>query len=713
MMRMLEKIQMTIVMMHRVCSGGVCKSGKLDGSGSERDEAEAAGAQRLEPQKHHVADTTQETPLSTHSQYRDAQTITDVCNSVSLAEVEIFSLLEETLPLYTLRAESVYGYDHDDWIHTPLVPPDTHTQLKRVEQMTKTYNDIDAVTRLLEEKERDLELAARIGQSLLQKNSSLAEQNQNLDEQLSLIREEVSQLHHELNLKDELLQFYTSAAEEEEEDEGTRTPPADAARGGPSDALQLKLRELQEENLSLRSEAIHLRSETESYEQKEQQLLKDCVRELRESSSQVTHLSEELWRKTEEASRQQEQITLSLAQTVELQRKSKTLAVENEELSQHLSAAKDAQRQLTVELLELQDKYSECVEMLREAHVELKHLRGRSVCGCMGTHRRFHPLGLYPMDSLAAEIEGNMRKELSLDQPDEEEEDEHNLQQRVFEKVKNIKSSSSEGPSQIPGSNQMLCFSPGSARSGSEPDNRTLSLLQENSTSDTHGGKCSGSADLQLALRRLSLRRQNSVSERLFFQRESVCERQDTHRPLHCDIIMSSRPYLPNKLQIVKPLEGSQTLQHWQQLARPHLGGILDTRPGVIPKGFRPLNPDQNLDQNQSPDHNLNLDLNQVYHYPEYEEEEDPGEQYFQSLPTTSSANRSIQSGLSNAPSALATPSSSISLEPAFSESAVYYPGKCMAHTSSTYTFTTCKILHPSDELTTVTHRYNSSDPIL
>ena len=34
----------------------------------------------------------------------------------------------------------------------------------------RTYHDVEAVTRLLEEKERDLELAAHIGQELLQRN---------------------------------------------------------------------------------------------------------------------------------------------------------------------------------------------------------------------------------------------------------------------------------------------------------------------------------------------------------------------------------------------------------------------------------------------------------------------------------------------------------------------------------------------------------------
>lgn len=38
---------------------------------------------------------------------------------------------------------------------------------------------------------------------------------------------------------------------------------------------------------------------------------------------------------------------------------------------------------------------------------------------------------------------------------------------------------------------------------------------------------------------------------------------------------------LPEKLQIVKPIEGSQTLYHWSQLATPNFGGLLEERPGV------------------------------------------------------------------------------------------------------------------------------------
>uniref|UniRef100_A0A665TC95 Trafficking protein, kinesin binding 1a n=1 Tax=Echeneis naucrates TaxID=173247 RepID=A0A665TC95_ECHNA len=643
---------------------------------------------------------------------RDAETITDVCNSTDLPEFEIISLLEEQLPVYRLRADTVYGYDHDDWLHTPLVAPDTTLDLTteqieetlkyfllcadRVGQMTKTYNDIDAVTRLLEEKERDLELAARIGQSLLKKNRTLTEQNDYLEIQVGQIAEEVAQLHHELNLKDELLQFYTNAAEDSEDETNISPIKVEMASGGfVSDTLQRKLKELEEENLSLRSEANHLKSETETYEEKEQQLVNDCVKELRLSSLQISAIAEELARKTEDASRQQEEITHLLSQIVDLQKKAKSYAVENEELSQHLLAAKDAQRQLTAELQELEEKYSECIEMLHEAQEELKNLRNRNYSAA--TPRRFNPMGLYPMDSLAAEIEGTMRKELSLDDPECEEQKNH--RKRVFETVKNVNQtvrqrSLTPTSANIPGSNQSLSARTSPQSSGlSTPhssvfggdisgesvslDNRTQSILMETAStqdSSTEGQekKASGAEDLRLALRRLSLRRQNNLSERRFFEEERE-RRRGGHGGLqdglgHESVMTPSEsimslgnlhlwatrgPYLPDKLQIVKPLEGSATLHQWQQLAQPHLGVILDARPGVVSKGYRPLE----------------LELEQVC--------------------------ACVCECMTNC------------LFAALTLAAAYYPGKCMAHTSSTYTFTTCRILHPTDEQTRVTPSLN------
>ncbi|XP_018416577.1 PREDICTED: trafficking kinesin-binding protein 1 isoform X3 [Nanorana parkeri] len=595
---------------------------------------------------------------------------------------------------------------------------------ERVGQMTKTYNDIDAVTRLLEEKERDLELAARIGQSLLKKNKTLTERNEYLEEQVEHIREEVSQLRHELSMKDELLQFYTSAAEESESESVCSTPlkrnesSLSVQNYFPFDSLQKKLKDLEDENIVLRSEACHLQTETITYEEKEQQLVNDCVKELRDASFQIANISEELAKKTDDAARQQEEITHLLSQIVDIQKKAKAYAVENEELVQHLGAAKDAQRQLTAELRELEDKYAECMEMLHEAQEELKNLRNKTMPNVIS--RRYHNLGAFPMDSLAAEIEGSMRKELQIDESDPLEMN-GNHQKRVFDTVRNVNQvvkqrSLAPSPMNIPGSNQSSamnslmssCVStPRSSLYGGDIsniviDNKTNSIILETESTDNSDDKnkkpgtpgTPGSNDLETALRRLSLRRENYILERKFFEDDqerklrSLAEKEElrsgsltptesimslgTHSSRLSEFTgisgmsFSSRSYLPEKLQIVKPLEGSATLHQWQQLAQPHLGGILDPRPGVVTKGFR----------------TLDLDQEEVYRFTDYEEDE-TGDIPYKSLTTSSSVHHS--------------------------ETSVHHPGKCLSQTSSTFTFTTCRILHPSDELTRVTPSLNTT----
>ncbi|KAM5156910.1 trafficking kinesin-binding protein 1 isoform 2-T3 [Mantella aurantiaca] len=589
--------------------------------------------------------------------------------------------------------------------------------------MTKTYNDIDAVTRLLEEKERDLELAARIGQSLLKKNKTLTERNEYLEEQVEHIREEVSQLRHELSMKDELLQFYTSVAEESESESVCSTP---LKRNESSlsvqnyfhfDSLHKKLKDLEDENIVLRSEACHLETETITYEEKEQQLVNDCVKELRDANIQIGNISEELAKKTEDAARQQEEITHLLSQIVDIQKKAKAYTVENEELVQHLGAAKDAQRQLTAELRELEDKYAECMEMLHEAQEELKNLRNKTMPNVIS--RRYHTLGVFPMDSLAAEIEGSMKKELQIDDSESEMNGHH--QKRVFDTVRNVNQavvkqrSLAPSPMNIPGSNQSSamnslissCVStPRSSLYGGDIsniviDNKTNSIILETDTTDNSDKNkkpgtpgTPGSNDLETALRRLSLRRENYLLERKFFEDDqerklrSLAEKGElrsgsitptesimslgTHSSRFSEFTglsgmsFSSRSYLPEKLQIVKPLEGSATLHHWQQLAQPHLGGILDPRPGVVTKGFR----------------NLDLDQEEVYCFTDYEEDE-TGDIPYKSLSTSSPVHHS--------------------------ETSVHHPGKCLSQTNSTFTFTTCRIMHPSDELTRVTPSLNAT----
>ncbi|XP_051532664.1 trafficking kinesin-binding protein 1-like isoform X2 [Myxocyprinus asiaticus] len=509
---------------------------------------------------------------------------------------------------------------------------------ERVGQITKTYHDIEAVTHLLEEKERDLELAARIGQSLLKQNKDLTERNKLLDEQLETAEEEIAQLRHELSMRDDLLHFYASTEEIEHATESLlkrNDSSLSLSHYVNYDFLQQKLKGLEDENFKLRSEANELTFETNHYEEQEQQLMMVCVDELTTANKQVRSLSEELARRVEDSLRQQEEISTLLGQIVDLEQRCKGLTAENEELTQHLGASQETQSQLKTELKELRERYSECEDMLHEAQEDIKNLRNKSLPN--STVQRYSTLAaVFPMDSLAAEIEGTFRK--GLDSPAPTEYKNHPL--RVFETVKVANQvarlrSQSHSP-QVPGS------SPGSLRSSRistprtsyyESDSASFSLEDKHSP-PTHTQEdglleskrlgqpgTPGGQDLEAALRSLSERQESHSSERPFFE----VERERKLRALqngssgsgggssgfltpndsvvstgtnysgtstHSSGTGSSRSYLPERLQIVKPLEGSVTLHQWQQLAKPNLGGILHPRPGVLTKDFRELDVD-------------------------------------------------------------------------------------------------------------------------
>ncbi|XP_063115637.1 trafficking kinesin-binding protein 2 isoform X2 [Cavia porcellus] len=663
-----------------------------------------------------------------NSNHRDSESITDVCSDGDLPEVELVNLLEEQLPQYKLRVDSLLLYENQDWAQSPLQPQHASDALSpvlaeetfrymilgtdRVEQMTKTYNDIDMVTHLLAERDRDLELAARIGKALLKRNHVLSEQNETLEEQLGQAFDQVNQLQHELSKKEELLRIVSIASEESETDSSCSTPLRFNESFSLSqgllqlDMLQEKLKELEEENRALRSKACDIKTETFTYEEKEQQLVSDCVKELRETNAQMSRMTEELSGKSDELIRYQEEISSLLSQIVDLQHKLKEHVIEKEELRLHLQASKDAQRQLTMELHELQDRNMECLGMLHESQEEIKELRSR--CGPAASLYFSQSCGLFTGESLAAEIEGTMRKKLTLDE-------ESSLfkqkaqQKRVFDTVK--VANDTQGRSfplpallPIPGSNRSSVimttkpFESGvqQTEDGTLPGQGTNSKEVPDDSQPTSQPGPSGDSDLAVALHRLSLRRQNYFSEKQFFaeewerkiqvladQKDGVSDCDSAPESLAAPSTNQSettelgsasclRGFMPEKLQIVKPLEGSQTLHHWQQLAQPNLGTILDSRPGVITKGFTQLPKDTT-----------------IYHISDLEEDEEEG--------ITFQVQQPLQ--MEQKPEAFSSVAG-IFLPPISSADGpvtASNPGKCLSGTNSTFTFTTCRILHPSD----------------
>ncbi|KAM8945821.1 trafficking kinesin-binding protein 1-like [Pelodytes ibericus] len=650
---------------------------------------------------------------------RDACTITDVCTSGDVPEVEIISLLQEQLPSYTLRADAMFGYEHDDWLHTPLLPPDLPLQLtpeqieetlkyfllcsERVGRVTKTYRDIDAVTSLLEEKERDLELAARIGQSLLKQNQELTKKNDFLEEHLEAAKEEIFQLRHEVSMREDLLHLYTNSSEPVS---ASATP---LRRNESSfclqhniqlDSLQQKLNSLEDENEKMRSEANHILDATNEYEDQEGSLMLDCVEQFSEASRHVALLAEELARRGEDSVRQQEEISQLLAQIVHLQQKCRNYSTDNEELQQHLAAVKEREQKLKVELHNLQEKLKECQDMLHEAQEELKNQRNRSLPN--STISRYSTLNIFPLDSLAAEIEGTMRKGIDAST-------ELKSYKRVFETVKAANQvvrarSRCPSPQNIPGSrapSQRPSAAP--SRVGTPPlshyesegasmillEEETLLPVQDRETLAIGGKKLGtpgtpGGHDLAAALQRLSSQQDSHSSDSLYEQRERKLRRDGnvssgfltpndsvlstgtnysgiSEASGSSSFSINSRSHLPERLQIVKPIEGSATLLHWQQLAKPNLGGILDPRPGVLTKDFQ----------------ELEIDLEDVYNLNDFEEDDmDPisFEALATSTPTKSKNKHNMFRSVNNLP-----------------------------QTQSTYTITTCRMSHPLQDITMVT----------
>ncbi|XP_026999195.2 trafficking kinesin-binding protein 2 isoform X3 [Tachysurus fulvidraco] len=700
------------------------------------------------------------------------------------------------------NADPVYVYETQDWMVSPACSPDEHGSISpllaeetfrymtflalepssssslprsrtftkvltsdRVEQMTKAYNDIEVVTHLLAERDRDLELAARIGQSLLKRNHVLQERNESLEEQLTEMLDQVQQLQHELMKKDELLRMVSSASEESETDSSSSPSVSHAPSKhvvahtltlSTLEALQCKLQNLEEENHKLLVEASHLKKETITYEEKEQQLVSDCVKELRESNTQMVSLTEELSQKNEDLMKQQEEISQLLSQIVELQQRLKQLALEKEELRIHLQASKEAQRQLTAELNELADRNVECVGMLHESQEELKELRSKNTPSA--GLRRHLSHSVYPMECLAAEIEGTMRRELSV----EEEitfQDQRSSNKRVFQTVRSANVSimrAAAGTPPIPGSGHC------SVVMTSQPFHSNTHPTPEDTPHGTDNSACvgrpgsPGGSDLVSALHRLTLRRQNFLSERQYFKAERNRKLQESSdgaesegggsacsSPMGSvrssftnlsDFSMSSscfKTFLPEKLQIVKPMEGSMTLHHWQQLAKPHLASVLDLHPGVVTKGFRPLPQDavyhlNDLEEDEENDRPPWADnIKGQDRRKTGEEDKDDGITFdvhssstpdgrkersdftpintlnlppsVRASPVSLAAAVTFDTSVKSVAGSMSLPVSQPDANVTSTAPSIVNPGKCQSSTFSTYTFTTCRILHPSD----------------
>ncbi|XP_043797130.1 trafficking kinesin-binding protein milt isoform X1 [Apis laboriosa] len=500
----------------------------------------------------------------------------------------------------------------------------------RVSQMTKTYNDIEAVTRLLEEKEKDLELTARIGKELLSHNQKLETTVTSLETDLKEANEKITQLTHELAKKTELIQILTNDAEESSSEAGTPT----GFRGINLDMMQKKISSLEDENKQLRAEFAKLMHDADNSEEQEAKLVKDIAAQLASANMEMDGITDELDRQKEENRLQHEQIVSLTAKLAETELRLAQLMAEHDEVGATLLITKDNQNNLANELAEFKDRYAEVVNLLAETQDQLRKQRKRGMPTVRGGSL-FPSMGAVPQpDSIASELESSLYSELSLDSGIST--DRIPTYKKVFETVRSASRSTSYpvDANQFPriGSMTVSTLSSGSAGlrmscGQIRPVASTFPSLDSTGHSDSEGSLLTdsedypgpqqtgvpgapGAADLEAALRRLTpaevLTRRACLSTGTgyTYDYDAGAHSPSTFVPLGCrtpDSIMSTGSSgnisgyggnawrIPEKLQIVKPIEGSQTLHHWTQLATPTLGGLLEERPGVKTRGGRGL----------------------------------------------------------------------------------------------------------------------------
>lgn len=126
------------------------------------------------------------------------------------------------------------------------------------------------------QKEKDLELTARIGKELLSHNQKLETTVTSLETDLKEANEKITQLTHELAKKTELIQILTNDAEESSSEAGTPT----GFRGINLDMMQKKISSLEDENKQLRTEFAKLMHDADNSEEQEAKLVKDIAAQL-------------------------------------------------------------------------------------------------------------------------------------------------------------------------------------------------------------------------------------------------------------------------------------------------------------------------------------------------------------------------------------------------------------------------------------------------
>ncbi|KAI6178299.1 HAP1 N-terminal domain-containing protein [Aphelenchoides besseyi] len=233
------------------------------------------------------------------------------------------------------------------------------TRARRAMGLSDPQTSEAALEELLNERNRDLELAARLG--LLR--------NQFLEESLNARNDAIQHLQFQLQRRSDLL----LEAYGEIDDQLSRSN--ENGQNGTSNLRQNQVEELQSENKQLKDEINALLNKNVVEEERQEARVRDYLGQLERANFKIAKLQKQIADKTHDCTQQGEEIQRLLREISTRKQREKTILKANDDLQLELNAAIQNHDELSAEILSLQERYSEVVEMLSEAQGELRTAR--------------------------------------------------------------------------------------------------------------------------------------------------------------------------------------------------------------------------------------------------------------------------------------------------------------------------------------------------
>lgn len=376
--------------------------------------------------------------------------------------------------------------------------------------------------------------------------------------------------------------------------------------------MQRKITTLEEENRTLRTEVHDFVQQTDEIEENERRLMEELTQQLNQRTLEFDSLSLELERYKEDNRHQHEEIVALTRRCNEAEMRLHQITSENEETSSLLCITKENQDLLAQELTEFKSRYFETLALLRETQ---DHLRKQMKKSMPQARSSLIPgvLPFYATDSIQSELLDSLDSGILSD----------HTNPRIYKNVndtmkfvQNSAKSPTDGMSAI-GSMAMSTVSTqprmcSIISSDGDPFCSTIygppmkieRFVQdeaENYPSRSQIGVpgCPGAKDLEEALKRLTpgeiLSRRAMLSYApagtYSYDDQPMCRTPESiFSTLSAGTTSTTAHWkMPKKLEIVKPMEGSQTLNLWSRLATPTFGGLLQDNERIKVRGERKL----------------------------------------------------------------------------------------------------------------------------